>query len=50
MQINKRQTVTFVAALLMAVSALSFTPANAEASLTVDASGFYNEHSFASVN
>ena len=50
MQINKRQTVTFVAALLMAVSALSFTPANAEASLTVDASGFYMDHSFASVN
>ena len=50
MEINKRQTLPFVAAILMVVSAFAFTPASAEASLSTDASGLYNNYSFASVN
>jgi hypothetical protein len=50
MEINKRQTLPFVAAILMVVSAFAFTPVSAEASLSADASGLYNNYSFASVN
>ena len=50
MEINKRQTLPFVAAILMIVSAFAFTPVSAEASLSTDASGLYNNYSFASVN
>ena len=50
MEINKRQTLPFVAAILMVVSAFAFTPVSAEASLSTDASGLYNNYSFASVN
>ena len=50
MKINKRQTLPFVAAILMVVSAFAFTPVSAEASLSTDASGLYNNYSFASVN
>ena len=50
MEINKRQTLPFVAAILMVVSAFAFTPVSAETSLSADASGLYNNYSFASVN
>ena len=50
MEINKRQILPFVAAILMVVSAFAFTPVSAEASLSTDASGLYNNYSFASVN
>ena len=50
MKINKRQTLTFVAALVMVVSALAFSPASGETGFSASASGYYNNYSFASVN
>ena len=50
MEINKRQTLTFVAALVMVVSALAFSPASGETGFSASASGYYNNYSFASVN
>ena len=39
MKINKRQTLTFVAALVMVVSALAFSPASGETGFSASASG-----------
>ena len=50
MKINKRQTLTFVAALVMVVSALAFSPVSGETGFSASASGYYNNYSFASVN
>jgi len=50
MKISKRQTLPFVAAVIMLVSAFSFAPASGETGFTVSASGFYNNYSFASHN
>ena len=51
MQSNRRQILSFVAILMMVVSAFAFTPsARADASLNTTLEGFYNEYSFASVN
>ena len=50
MKINKRQTLTFVAALVMVVSALAFSPVSGESGFSASASGYYNNYSFASVN
>ena len=50
MEINKRQTLTFVAALVMVVSALAFSPVSGETGFSASASGYYNNYSFASVN
>ena len=50
MKINKRQTLTFVAALVMVVSALTFSPVSGETGFSASASGYYNNYSFASVN
>ena len=50
MKINKRQTLTFVAVLVMVVSALAFSPASGETGFSASASGYYNNYSFASVN
>ena len=51
MQSNSRQILSFVAILMMVVSAFAFIPsAKGEASLTTTLQGFYNEYSFASVN
>ena len=51
MQNNRRQILSFVAILMMVVSAFAFIPsAQAEASLNTTLEGFYNEYSFASVN
>ena len=50
MKINKRQTLPFVAALVMVVSALAFSPASGETGFSASASGYYNNYSFASVN
>ena len=51
MQSNSRQILSFVAILMMVVSAFAFIPsAKGEASLNTTLEGFYNEYSFASVN
>ena len=51
MQSNRRQILSFVAILMMVVSAFAFTPsARAEGSLDTSLEGFYNVYSFASVN
>ncbi len=50
MSINKRQTLTFAAAMVMIVSALAFSPASGETGFSASASGYYNNYSFASVN
>ena len=50
MNINKRQTLTFAAAMVMIVSALAFSPASGETGFSASASGYYNNYSFASVN
>ena len=51
MQSNRRQILSFVAILMMVVSAFAFTPSvRADASLNTTLEGFYNEYSFASVN
>ena len=50
MEINKRQTLTFVAALVMVVSALAFSPVSGETGFSASASGYYNNYSFASIN
>ena len=51
MQSNRRQILSFVAILMMVVSAFAFIPsAKGEASLNTTLEGFYNEYSFASVN
>ena len=50
MKINKRQTLTFVAALVMVVSALAFSPVSGETGFSASASGYYNNYSFASIN
>jgi len=44
MIINKRQALPFVAALLMVVSALAFTPVSGEPGFTASASGYYNNY------
>ena len=50
MKISRRQTLPFVAAVIMLVSAFTFAPASGETGFTVSASGFYNNYSFASHN
>ena len=51
MQSNSRQLLSFVAILMMVVSAFAFIPsAKGEASLNTSLEGYYNEYSFASVN
>ena len=51
MQSNRRQILSFVAILMMVVSAFAFTPsARAEGSIDTSLEGFYNVYSFASVN
>jgi uncharacterized membrane protein len=51
MQSNSRQILSFVAILMMVLSAFAFIPsAKGEASLNTSLEGYYNEYSFASVN
>ena len=50
MKISRRQTLPFVAAMIMLVSAFTFAPASGETGFSVNASGFYNHYSFASYN
>ena len=51
MQSNSRQILSFVAILMMVVSAFAFIPSvKGEASLNTTLEGYYNEYSFASVN
>ena len=51
MQSNSRQILSFVAILMMVVSAFAFIPSvKGEATLNTTLEGYYNEYSFASVN
>ncbi len=50
MKSNRRQTLPFFVVLLMVVSVFAFTPASAEAHLTVTLEGYHGNYSFASVN
>jgi|TARA_B110000263_G_scaffold5664_1_gene4905 hypothetical protein len=51
MQSNSRQLLSFVAILMMVVSAFAFIPsAKGEATLNTTLEGYYNDYSFASVN